>query len=72
MANDWRRLVPLIGNSSKEEGVEGRQWVQTLTVDIGMDSFIFAAPDDNFAQTQRFAYEVAPGYETRLHAAALT
>jgi len=39
------------------------QWTQALTslaVDIGMDTFVFAAPDDNFDQTRRFTHEVVP------------
>lgn len=39
------------------------QWTQTLTslaVDTGMDTFIFAAPGDDIAQTRRFAKEVVP------------
>jgi len=39
------------------------QWTQSLTslaVDTGMDTFIFAAPGDDIAQTRRFAEEVVP------------
>jgi alkanesulfonate monooxygenase SsuD/methylene tetrahydromethanopterin reductase-like flavin-dependent oxidoreductase (luciferase family) len=39
------------------------QWTQTLTllaVDTGMDTFIFAAPGDDIAQTKRFAEQVVP------------
>jgi hypothetical protein len=39
------------------------QWTQTLTslvVDTGMDTFLFAAPNDDLSQTQRFAGEVGP------------
>jgi hypothetical protein len=39
------------------------QWADTLTslaVETGMDTFIFAAPHDDVAQTRRFAHEVVP------------
>lgn len=39
------------------------QWVDTLTelaLDIGMDTFCFGPADDDLAQMQRFAEEVAP------------
>lgn len=40
------------------------QWVETLVglvVETGMDTFIFAAPDDDVDQVRRFAHEVVPG-----------
>lgn len=39
------------------------QWTDNLTalaVDTGMDTFIFAAPEDSLAQTRTFAEEVVP------------
>ncbi|WP_099020580.1 LLM class flavin-dependent oxidoreductase [Mycolicibacterium palauense] len=39
------------------------QWVETLVglvVETGMDTFIFAAPDDDVDQVRRFAREVVP------------
>lgn len=39
------------------------QWVDTLTdlaIEVGIDTFIFAAPDDDAGQVRRFATEVAP------------
>jgi alkanesulfonate monooxygenase SsuD/methylene tetrahydromethanopterin reductase-like flavin-dependent oxidoreductase (luciferase family) len=42
------------------------QWADTLTslaVETGMDTFIFAAPDDDIGQTRRFGLEVVPAVQ---------
>lgn len=54
-----------IGDLEADDPFRGTvsQWTENLTtlaVETGMDTFIFGAPDDDLAQTRRFAEEVVP------------
>ncbi|KXO88325.1 N5,N10-methylene tetrahydromethanopterin reductase [Tsukamurella pulmonis] len=69
-----RRLYNIFGSiddARSDEPFHGtvEQWTERLTglvVETGMDTFVFGAEDDDYAQCRRFVEEVAPAVRQRV------